>query len=379
MNINGLTKLRGIIIWIILMICLSGCDSFGNLSKSNIFNLSVQAAGNKSTATATLPEYIPPIDSTATATPFQPIPPTEIILPTATETLTPTPFDLPTSTPTLTPLSLPTLTPGPIDIPRSKKDGDLTFQQPPNQMNILLLGSDKRPWGSGFRTDTIILATLNMDLGTVSLTSFPRDLYVNIPGWGTDRINVAWQHGEFKGLANTMEANFGIRPDHYVLINFSSFKRIIDSLGGLEVNVKQPLSDYWNGRWVNVQKGKQYMNADKVLWYVRSRKTTSDFYRGRRQQEVLKAVFEKMLSINGVTRIPEFYQLYKDNVTTDMGWDEIFKWIPLALKMKDGSQLRHYYVSPKEAYDFITYEGAMVLIPRKELIKDILRQALNIP
>jgi anionic cell wall polymer biosynthesis LytR-Cps2A-Psr (LCP) family protein len=176
-----------------------------------------------------------------------------------------------------------------------------------------------------------------------------------------------------------MEANFGIRPDHYVLIDFTSFKRIIDSLGGVDVKVKQPVSDYYHGRWVTVEKGERHMNADFAMWYVRTRKTTSDFYRARRQQEVLKAVFEKMLSMNGIQRIPEFYEIYKQYVTTDMTWEDMLAWLPLATKMTDSSHLRHYYVGPKAAYDWITYEGAMVLIPVKSEIQIILREALNIP
>jgi len=311
------------------------------------------------TATATL--YVPPLDATATPTPFQPLPPTPVYLPTSTPTITPTP--------------MPTATPMPIVVDRS---GD-QMGQPPNQMTVLLLGSDKRPWGTGFRTDTIILATLNMDLGTINLMSFPRDLYVDIPNWGTDRINTAWGHGGFKSLRATFEQNFGVRPDHYVLINFSAFKQFVDTLGGLEVQVKQPLNDYRAGRWVTIKKGRQYMDADTVLWYVRSRKTTSDFYRNRRQQEVLRAVFEKLLTTNSLLRIPEFYDFYKDNVSTDLTWDDISPWLPLATRLTDPDQLTSYYVGPDAAYDWVTYEGAMVLIPRLPLIKKTLRQALNVP
>lgn len=304
---------------------------------------------------------VPP-DATLTPTPFQP--------------LDPTPIYLPTATPTLTPLPSPTATPEPTT------QVVLAEQNPeniPNQMTILLLGSDKRKWGSGFRTDTIILATLNMDLGTVNLTSFPRDLYVNIPGWGTDRINTAWSHGGFKTLAATLKQNFGVQPVHYVLIDFSSFKRVIDSLGGVDVVVKKPVADYYNGRWVSIEKGQQHMNADLALWYARTRKTTNDFYRNRRQQEILRAILEKVVSINGLLHIPELYDTYKDSVTTDMTWDDIVPWLPLAPQLADSSKLQNFYVGPDAAYDWITYEGAMVLIPRKDVIKKIIRQSLNLP
>lgn len=308
------------------------------------------------------PTYVlAPPDATATPTPFQPLPPTAIYLPTNTPTLTPTPQPTPT----------PTRTPPPFI------GGSDPVAQPPSQVNILLLGSDKRPWDPGFRTDTIILATLNSELGTVNLTSFPRDLYITIPGWGTQRINTAYGHGGFPLLAQTFQYNFGVYPDHYVLINFSSFKQVIDGLGGLDVNVGTQVSDYRAGRWVTVEPGLVHMDADTVLWYVRTRKTTSDFARTRRQQEVLLAIFEKMLTLDAVKRAPEFYNIYKENVTTDLTLGDILPLLPLAAKVTDRSHLHHYFIGPQETYDWITYEGAMVLLPRPEAIKEVMRQALN--
>ncbi len=171
---------------LILSSLLAGCASplslgLVGVGVPKVRSGSQQESNASPTATPSRSAYQPPQDATATPTPFQPLPPTPVYLPTTTPTLTPAP--LPTDTPTAT---------APVaEIPANAG-------LPPNQMTIMLLGSDKRPWGSGFRTDTIILATLNMDLGTVNLLSFPRDLYVDIPGWGQDRINTAWGHGGFK-------------------------------------------------------------------------------------------------------------------------------------------------------------------------------------
>ncbi|MCS6908554.1 MAG: LCP family protein, partial [Anaerolineales bacterium] len=174
---------------------------------------------------------------TATPTPFQPLPPTPVITPTEIPTWTPEPSAtlLP---PPETPAPLPPANPAPAE----------AVVNLPKRLNILLLGSDRRPGGSLFRTDTIILVSIDTQKGRVHILSFPRDLYVYIPGWTQDRINVAWQHGGFEGLAATMEHNFGVRPTHYALINFRSFKRIVDDLGGLEVKVGQPLYDKYPGK-----------------------------------------------------------------------------------------------------------------------------------
>jgi LCP family protein required for cell wall assembly len=301
------------------------------------------------------------LDATPTPTPFQPVPPTAVYYPT----------DMPTAVPTETPTPMPT--PFPID--PAAPVGALELA--PDQMNILLLGSDQRPWDSHFRTDTIILLTLNPSKGSVSLTSFPRDLYLTIPGYGTDRINTAWGKGGFKALAGTFEYNFGVRPEHYVLINFQSFKQVIDSLGGLDVNVAIAVSDYRNGYYFTIPAGMTKMDADTVLWYVRTRKTTNDFHRGRRQQEVLIAAFEKIVSMNALKRIPEFYAIYKDNVSTDLGLTNLVPLFPLAAQLTDTSRIRHYFVGPGQVSNWITPGGGMVLLPDRAAIMNTIRKALN--
>jgi polyisoprenyl-teichoic acid--peptidoglycan teichoic acid transferase len=287
----------------------------------------------------------------------------------------PTAVYYPTEAPVFVPTTAPTPVPTPFPLDPAAPVGAL--QLPPDQVNILLLGSDKRPWDSAFRTDTIMLLTLNPSLGTVSLTSFPRDMYINIPGWGMDRINTAWGKGGFDKLAATFEHNFGVRPDHYVLINFSSFKQIVDSLGGLDVNVGVNVSDYRNGYYFTVPAGPQTMDADTVLWYVRSRKTSNDFQRSRRQQEVLMAIFQKMLSLNALRRIPEFYAIYKDNFTTDMGLTTLVPLFPLAAQLVDTSRIHHYFIGPNQVYDWITPGGGMVLVPRQAEVMAVIRKALN--
>ncbi len=302
-------------------------------------------------------------DSTLTPTPFQPIPPTAIYQPTD--------IPLPTPTPTLVPEAQAALAGEAVQ--------EFVLPRPKGQVNILLLGSDQRPWDSGFRTDTIILLTLNGDLGKVNLTSFPRDLYVSIPGYGMGRINTAYRYGGFDLLVSTFELNFGVRPEHYVLINFSSFKRIVDSLGGLTVNVGEALSDYRYGYYVTIQPGAVHMDADSVLWYVRSRKTSNDFARNRRQQEVLQAIYEKLLSMDAIKRAPEFYGIYQSSVKTDLGLTDMLTWLPLAAKVAESGELNHYYVGSKQVYDWISPEGGMVLLPDEQGVMGVIRKSQNIP
>jgi LCP family protein required for cell wall assembly len=307
-----------------------------------------------------------PPDATATPTPFQPIPPTAVYYP--TDFPTPTPTETPTPSPT--PLFILPTEYGPV--------GEL--EAPKGITNILLLGSDMRSWwgkGSGFRTDTIILASLNPEAGTVSLVSFPRDLYVQIPGFGVDRINTAWERGGFKRLAATFDYNFGVKVDHYILIEFSSFKQIIDSLGGLDVQVGARLDDFYRGRPITIKPGVRKMNADMVLWYARSRKTSNDFARNRRQQEVLQAVANKLLSLNAIQRAPEFYELYKNNVKTDLNLLDMLPFLPLGAKLGDGSRVRNFFVGPGKVTPYVTPGGAQVLLPQKDKILRLLQKALE--
>ncbi len=303
---------------------------------------------------------------TPTPTPFQPLPPTPVITPTEIPTLTPEPSATPPP-PLETPAPQTTFTP-------AEAVGNL-----PKRINILLLGSDRRPGGTLFRTDTIILVSIDTQKGMVHILSFPRDLFVYIPGWTQDRINVAWQHGGFDGLAATMQQNFGVRPTHYALINFRSFKRVVDDLGGLEVKVGQPLYDKYPGKgWITIPKGKVHMDADMALWYVRSRKTSNDFARNRRQQEVLLALFEKFISLDAITRAPEFYKAYKKAVITNLKFEDGLALLPIAAQVAlDRSRIKHYYITPDMAYDYITPGGAMVLLPNETAIRKLVKQVVG--
>ena len=341
---------------LVLIVFMTGC------STPAAMGMPVAQAPVTATASPTYVLAMP--NATATATPFQPIPPTPIVQPTDVITVAPTETATPTPQITLPPEGQPEQTLEPA---------------PGKQINILLLGTDARPGSSNFRTDTIILVTFNPDLARVNITSFPRDLYVTIPNWGTNRINTAWTFGGYKMLSNTFKHNFGITPDYYVLINFSAFKRVVDSLGGLDVNVGQPLADYRAGYWVNIPAGVVHMDADTVLWYVRSRKTSNDFARNRRQQEVLQAIFEKMLSMDAIRRAPEFFEIYKDNVKTDIGWMDVVSWLPLAAKMAEAPNIKQFYIGTKQVYDWITPEGAMVLLPNQQAVMQVIRKSQNIP
>ncbi len=302
-----------------------------------------------------------PSNPTATATPFQPIDPTAIFFPTATPVPTPTPLQIGqySSSPSATRAGL--------------------LPQPKGQINILLLGSDQRQGSGGFRTDTIMLVTINPADNSVNITSFPRDLYVEIPGYTTNRINTAFARDGFKTMADTLEFNFGVRPDYYALINFWSFVDIVNSLGGVDVNASKPLSEYTAAGWFTIPEGVTHMDGETALYYSRSRYSTSDFDRNRRQQEVITAIVDKMMNLYTIAKIPELYRIYSENVTTNIKLSDVIQLIPVAARVKSTDNIQHYYVGRGEVTSWMTPGGAAVLLPNKAAIEAVLRKALNSP
>lgn len=305
-----------------------------------------------------LDSSIPP-----TKTPYQPVPPT--LAPTAT------------ATPIIIPTPKPTQKPTPTRGPRPK------LELPPNQLNVLLLGSDRRPSG-GFRTDVMVLVTLHPASRTVSLLSFPRDLYVFIPGVGMQRINVAQAYGGFALTQATFEYNFGIHVDHYMLTNFNGFKEIFEAVDYIYVDVEKELYDKCDLRWSSggycrVTPGTVKMDGDTALWYVRSRYSSSDLDRTRRAQEVLIGLFKRLMDLDALNRIDTYGQILYQNVETDMSLDTLFSFLSVAPDiLADPTRIRRYAIGAGQVYNYIVPEnGAMVLVPIQDAAMQVIRQALS--
>ena len=366
--------------WIILAaLLLSGCGA--NAPASQPFAL-VTVAPNAS----------------PTPTPFQPIPWTP------TGTLPPTPtLDpvLPTATPppataTLPPTADPNFLINTVaPLPTIDSSGSQVLNNGQETVNFLLIGSDKRS-GTSFRTDTMVVAILRPNEGQVSLISIPRDLWVYIPDWQNNRINTAYQHGISTGypgggpglLKDTIQYNLGVRIDHTAMVDFDGFRKIVDTLGGVDIPVSCPYTDWHlidpgynpeiEANWAlyTVGPGLIHMDGDLALWYARSRQKSSDFDRGRRQQEVLRAIFTQALQTGTLSRIPELYNDFKDSVETDLGLTDILQLSLYAPQMTN-ADIRSYYIRPPIVNSWITEQGAYVLSPNQELLSQLLTEALS--
>jgi LCP family protein required for cell wall assembly len=306
---------------------------------------------------------------TPTLTPFQPVGFINL-----TPTLTPFQpmgFTNPTSVPGE---SFPPLVPG-DSLPLS---GVEPIPQPAGQISIILLGSDQRPGQGDFRTDVMMLVTLRPN-NIISVVSFPRDLYVYLPGMNMQRLNAAMEFGGFDMLKATFNYNFGVQPQHYVLTNFSGFQAMVDNLGGVDVLVGKSLSDTRTGYpdGFTVDPGYVHMNGEMALWYVRSRKSSSDFDRLRRAQEVIIAITQKLLSLNALSRIPELYAAYRSAVVTDLTLSDMLQLLPL-LQAIDPGRVDNYTIDTNQVTPWIDpNSGSFYLLADPIALRQLLQQALG--
>ncbi len=336
--------------------------------------------------TPTLPSLS--LDGVSTPTPEQ-ILPTETISPTAIPAIDPT------ATVDIS-LLFPTLAAPPV----AEAVGIEPTALPPltdnETINFLLIGSDKRP-GSSYRTDTMVIAVVWPKEGQVSLISIPRDLWIYIPTVGMQRINTAYQSGEITGYAgggpgllkDTIAYNMGIRIDHTAMVDFDGFRRIVDTLGGVEVPISCAFTDWRlidpsydpeneNNWWLfTVGPGQVHMDGDLALWYARSRLRSNDFDRGRRQQEVIRTIFAKALQTDTFSKIPQLYNDFSSTIVTDLGLGDLLLMSPYAVNFTNAN-IRGYYIRPPYVSSWMTPGGAAVLLPNEAELNQMLINATTL-
>lgn len=303
-----------------------------------------------------------------------------LVTPDPNATATPTPFAPGSST--ATHVSGSTSTASPSASPTATIRPTLAVSD--DLVKILLLGSDWRP-ESGYRTDTIMLVSINKKTGATSVVSFPRDLFVTLPGYRQERINVAQPLGGFDLTQKTFEYNFGFTPDYFVMTNFQGFISIIDSLGGVDVYVPWALTDSCDlpikdeEGICSIGPGTVHMDGAMALWYVRSRKSSSDFDRTRRSQDVMKAAFVKLMNLNAIARLPDLYSAFKSSVVTNLPLDVVISLGRFAPDLLSNSDKIHQYaIGPNDVWAWVTPEGAQVLLPNPDKIQPLLEEALNV-
>ncbi|HWR39034.1 MAG TPA: LCP family protein [Patescibacteria group bacterium] len=209
----------------------------------------------------------------------------------------------------------------------------------PGKVNILVLGVDERRGDTG-RSDTMILVTVDTATKKVSLLSIPRDTRVRIPGRNWDKINHAFAFGRQQLAQKAVEDLLGIPIDYYVVVNIDGFNRIIDAIGGVDIDVEKRM--YYNdpyddngGLFINLQPGQQHLDGRTAIQYVRYRDEEGDIGRIERQQKFLRAVLQQVSSPNVLPQIPAIIRELAAAITTDMSGADMLN---LAKLLADASR-----------------------------------------
>jgi LCP family protein required for cell wall assembly len=199
-------------------------------------------------------------------------------------------------------------------------------------INILLLGSDEGPGRNSDplrgRADAFHLVSISPERDQVTFVSFPRDAYVAVPGRGNTRINACLTAGPENCMA-TVEANWGFRPDHYVVTNMHSFKQAIHRFGGVEVDVQSTVSD---GGTPITQTGPQRITGSQALAYARDRKNRAggDFARAEAQTRMLRAGHRAVFDSRASARVAHAVAVLQQTTMTDMSPDQLLRMAFLA-------------------------------------------------
>ena len=197
------------------------------------------------------------------------------------------------------------------------------------KVTILLMGVDKREDDVG-RSDTMMIATIDPHTDKATLLSIPRDTRVKIRGRGYDKINAAFAYGGVELAKSTVENFLGINIDHYITVDTRSFVKIIDAIGGVDIDVEKRMfyEDPWDddgGLVIDLYPGQQHMDGRTAVTYVRYRDSEGDIGRVKRQQAFMAACMDKITSPTIVTRIPQIVREVIDAVDTDMSLRQLLE------------------------------------------------------
>jgi LCP family protein required for cell wall assembly len=293
---------------------------------------------------------------------------------------------------------LPFLTSGPAGLahPSGFGGSGLVSQRQLNErVNILFIGIDRRenepgPW----RTDTLILFSMDPISNTASMLSIPRDLWVTLPGYNIDeRINAAHVYGEqlkYPGggpelAKRTVQYNLGIPVHYYARLDFVGFEKIIDAIGGIEIDVPREIIDYsyptpnYGTVRLHIKAGRQQMDGALALKYARTRHGSSDVDRARRQQQVVMAVRDKLLKLNfPIARIPEQLRLLGDSLHTDMNLEVLYA-VAHAARLVPNESIQTGIIDDSMVISWTTPQGWDVLVPRRERVRALVTELFPAP
>ncbi|MBQ1509604.1 MAG: LCP family protein [Selenomonadaceae bacterium] len=255
-----------------------------------------------------------------------------------------------------------------------KKEELLTAK---DKATIMIMGVDEREDDVG-RSDTLMIATIDPDLEKAALLSIPRDTRVKIQKHGYDKINAAFAYGGEKLTQQTVEDFLGTNIDYYIIINTRSFVKIIDALGGIDINVEKRMyyEDPWDddgGLLIDLKPGLQHMDGKTAVTYVRYRDEEGDIGRIERQQKFMKACMEQLTSPSILPKLPTIIQEVMDSVKTNLSMRQLLEFAG-TLKSAQKYGLRTEMVPGRPLY----IEGISYWIPDIAKMRSIVAETLGV-
>ena len=258
---------------------------------------------------------------------------------------------------------------------------------PPARTNVLILGTDRRPGEiAPSRTDTVLLVTGDPSKPYMGMLSIPRDLWVRLPDGGENRINAAYHFAELaqpgsgpSAAVSTVQNNFGLPIDGYVLIDFKGFVRLIDAAGGVEINVPEPLVDYdyptddYGVTTVTIEAGPQRMDGEVALAYARIRHGTNDLQRVNHQQQIVQALLAQLLDPAAIPRYPAVFKVLTRSVESDLALVQLLRLAPTIILVGPAG-IHREVLQGEMVQPYTTAQGASVLLPLWEEIRPLLAE-----
>lgn len=236
-----------------------------------------------------------------------------------------------------------------------------TKAEDPNYYNVLLIGCDKSD-GTSQRSDSMMLVTVDKIHQKIKFTSFMRDLWVSIPDYGDARLNAAYSYGGADLLMETLYQNFGVPINDYVMVDFEMFQKLIDGLGGVNVDITEDEADFINETsHAKVHSGENILNGDYALIYCRIRYLDSDFNRTQRQRKVMNSILKKTVSQNPVKTLSVMSDIFP-YITTDISPAKMtLKAFSAVTFLKYGND--QFRIPTDDGYTSEMIEGQDVLVP----------------
>lgn len=245
-------------------------------------------------------------------------------------------------------------------------------------INILLVGQDRRAHQKRQRSDAMILCTINPEKKTLVMTSFLRDLYVQLPEYhGTkyarNRLNATYAIGGFEMLDDCLERNFDVHVDHNIEVDFFSFEKVIDAVGGVDIELTEPEAWVIGG---GLSKGMNHLDGEQALAYARIRKIDNDFGRTNRQRKVLTALFEKARQLS-ILELLKLAQELLPMIATDMTDAQIIGYITELFPIWKDIEVITQSVPAEGEFYYDDVYGMSVVIPDIDKIRERIAETIG--